>query len=438
MLTNDWRQCRFAARVCCIVVIGPTGIRARLDSGMISIEVLPVALASLRANKLRTALTMLGVVIGVGAVIATIALGNGAQQSVRDRIAKLGTTLLQIDATRVSQGGVQLAVFRKLTEADVAEIEARSPHVIAVQPQQDNRFQIVWRNRNINITVNGVTPNFLEVRKFEIDRGKMFTNGDDAARRRVAILGAGALTLFGIQDGSEIVGEVIRIGGHQFDVVGTLKAKGGGGGFGNPDEQIIIPFHTGRYRLFGTDKLDDAFALAASDSEIPDAMSEIQVAMRHAHRLLPGMPDDFRIRNQADFLNVLGETTQVFTMLLAGIATVSLLVGGIGIMNIMLVSVTERTREIGVRKALGATRRTILVQFLIEAVTMCMAGGLLGIVAGIGGSVVLRSSFGWSTSVSIWSIALAFAFSAVVGIIFGVWPARRASLLDPIEALRYE
>ena len=401
-------------------------------------EVLQIAFAALRANVLRSLLTMLGIVIGVAAVIAMIALGDGAQESVRDRIAKLGTTTLQIDAAKISQGGIQTSVAKRMTLEDAKMIEERAPHVLAVQPQQDKTLQLVWRNKNTSIDIFGVTPNYLAVRRFEIDRGEMFTTADDIARTRVAVLGAGALSRLDINDPGQIIGERVRVGGVQFTVVGVLKAKGAGSGFGSPDDNVLIPFGTGRYRVFKTDKVDDIFALAASEAELPEATAEIQTAMRRAHRIGQGQPDDFRIRNQADFLQTLGETTAVFTTLLAGIAAVSLLVGGIGIMNIMLVSVTERTREIGIRKALGATKRTILFQFLIEAVTMCLIGGALGIAVGVGGAVVLHDSFGWATMLGPSSVVLAFVFATGVGIVFGVWPARRASSLDPIEALRYE
>jgi len=381
---------------------------------------------------------MLGIVIGVAAVIAVVALGTGAQQSVKNRIASLGTTMLQIDATSISQGGVRLSVRKKITMADVQMLEDRSPHVIAVQPQQDKQLQITWGGQNTNLRILGVTSNFLTVRKFDIAFGRMFTPAENRGRARVAVLGYGALSELNVPDPQAILGDHIRIGGIQFEVVGILASKGSGGGFGSPDDQILVPFNTGEFRLFGTNKIDDVFALASSEADIPQAMAEITDAMRRAHRLRPQDPDDFRIRNQSDYLTALGDTTQVFTLLLASIAGVSLLVGGIGIMNIMLVSVTERTREIGVRKALGATRRTILMQFLMEAITLCILGGIIGAGVGAAASVVLRTSFGWSTQIDPASILLAFAFSGTVGIIFGVWPARRAARLDPIEALRYE
>jgi putative ABC transport system permease protein len=402
------------------------------------IEVLQIAFAALRANVLRSLLTMLGIVIGIAAVIAMIALGDGAQQSVRDRIAKLGTTTLQIDAQWVRVGGIQTNVRKRVTIDDVNSINERAPHVIAVNPQQDKDLQLQWGERNASVKIVGATPNFALVQHFAIDRGRIFTSGEDIGRQRVAVLGSGVLTMLGVRDPDAIIGQNVRIGGMQFEVIGTLQSKGAGTGFGSADDQLFIPFGTGRYRLFKTDRLDDLFALSTSEADLPDATNEITLALRRSHRLTQGQPDDFRIRNQADLLATLGETTQVFTSLLAGIAAVSLLVGGIGIMNIMLVSVTERTREIGIRKALGATRRNILFQFLIEAITLCVLGGVFGVAFGIGGAMVLRNSFGWSAVLGPASVVLAFAFATSVGLLFGVWPARRASLLDPIEALRYE
>jgi putative ABC transport system permease protein len=403
----------------------------------VGLEVFRIALAALRANVLRSILTMLGIVIGVAAVIAMIALGDGAQQSVRERIGRLGTTVLQIDAQRIIQGGIGTSINKKMTIADAQAIEERSPHVLAVEPQQDKDLQIVWRNKNTNITILGVTANYLDVRKYELATGRMFTSGDDIGKQRVVVLGAGALTQLDVIDPFAIIGETVRINGMQFQVIGTLKAKGSTG-FGSPDDQVLIPLGTSRYRLFKTDRIDDIFVLASSEDEIPVAMAEIGQALRRSHRIQPGGQDDFRIRNQADILSTLGETTAVFSTLLAGIAAVSLLVGGIGIMNIMLVSVTERTREIGIRKALGATRKNILFQFLIEAVTLCLLGGAIGIATGISGAIVLRDALGWATAVGPTSIALAFVFATAIGLLFGVWPARRASSLDPIEALRFE
>jgi putative ABC transport system permease protein len=404
---------------------------------MLLTETIRVAFAALRANRLRSLLTMLGIVIGVGAVIAVIALGNGAQNSVRDRLAKLGTTILQINSQRVNQGGVASASFVKLTMLDVNSIRDRSPTVVGVNPQQDRNMQVVWKNKNTNVQITGTDPNFLQVRGFKMESGEMFTAADNAGRRRVAVLGGDAGQLLGFDDGSALIGEHIRIQGRMFTVIGVM-ARRGANGFGDGDEQILIPFNTGRFELFGTDRINDIWALAQSEDSLQAAMAQIQAAMRRSHRKLAGSPDDFTIRNQADFLTTLSETTQTFSMLLTGIAAVSLLVGGIGIMNIMLVSVTERTREIGIRKALGATRGNILLQFLTESVVLCVLGGALGIFFGMFAAAQMQRTMGWNTAVDFQSIVLAFGFASAIGLIFGVLPARRAALLDPIEALRYD
>jgi putative ABC transport system permease protein len=380
---------------------------------------------------------MLGIIIGVAAVIAMISLGNGASQAVRDRIARLGTTTLQVNPQRVMQGGIGTSTQAKLTYDDVKAIDEHAFNVVGVTPQQDRPLQIVWRNKNTNVQVTGTTPNFLDVRGFSIGAGRMFTSAEDQGRQRLAVLGSEVLPMLDIADPQTIIGEPIRIAGRQFTVIGVLAAKGATG-FGDNDQQILIPFRTGRFGIFGTDRINDIWARVSTTDSVPVAMGEIQAALRRSHRLTTNRPDDFSVRNQADVLNTLNETTETFSVLLAGIAAVSLLVGGIGIMNIMLVSVTERTREIGIRKALGATRRTILLQFLVEAVALCIAGGLLGIGLGAGASSVLQQSFGWQSSLNVPALVIAFAFAAAIGMIFGVWPARRAAVLDPIEALRYE
>jgi putative ABC transport system permease protein len=402
-------------------------------------EIITVALGALRANKLRSLLTMLGIVIGVAAVIAMIALGNGAQKAVKDRISALGTTLLTVQPGQAfGMGGIRSGDQQKMTMDDAKAIEEHGEHITAVQPEMQRQLQIQYNNRNANTSIIGTTPNYLEVRKFELEAGKMFTAGHDAARARVAVVGPAVAQLLGFDNPIALVGEQVRIRGIQFDVIGVLKSKGQGAGFGNPDEQVLIPLNTARFRAMGTDRLRSINVLASSENDIPLAMAEIQKVLRREHRLRPGKEDDFNIRNQSDFLNTLGETTAVFGLLLAGIATVSLVVGGIGIMNIMLVSVTERTREIGVRKALGATRINILSQFLIEAIVLCILGGIVGIIVGSGTAYMLSKSFAWNTQISSSAVIMAFLFSAAVGVVFGVWPARRAAMLDPIQALRYE
>ena len=402
-------------------------------------EIISVALGALRANKLRSLLTMLGIVIGVGAVIAVVALGTGAQQAVKDRISALGTTLLTVNPGQQRGQGVAIGgAQQRLTVEDAKAVDEHAMHLLGVQPEMRSMQQIVFGNKNASTQIIGTTPNYLEVRKYTMAVGKMFTAADDEGRQRVAVVGNTVVNNLGLTSPEAIVGETVRIRGTQFTVVGVMAPKGSANAFQDPDDEILVPIQTARFRVNGSDRLASISALAASEDEIPDAMAEIQRVLRRQHKIRQGLPDDFQIRNQADILQTTQETTQVMTYLLSGIAAVSLLVGGIGIMNIMLVSVTERTREIGIRKALGATKLNILFQFLIEAVVLCLLGGSIGIVLGAGGAVAFHRFAGWNTEVGISSVIVAFAFSAFVGVVFGVYPARRAASLDPITALRYE
>jgi len=402
-------------------------------------EIISVALGALRANKLRSLLTMLGIVIGVGAVIAVVALGTGAQQAVKDRIAALGTTLLTVNPGQQRGMGVAIAGGQqRLTIDDANAVDERATTLLAVQPEMRSQQQVVYGNKNANTQIIGTTPNYLEVRKYTLKVGKMFTAADNEGRQRVAVLGSAVVDNLGVTTPEALIGETVRIRGTQFQIIGVLASKGQANAFQNPDDQVLVPIQTARFRVNGSDRLQSISALAETEEKIPDAMADIQRILRRQHRIRQGAPDDFQIRNQSDILTTTQETTQVMTYLLSGIAAVSLLVGGIGIMNIMLVSVTERTREIGIRKALGATRWNILLQFLIEAVVLCILGGVIGIALGAGGAVVMSQVAGWTTRVSSTAIVMAFAFSAFVGVAFGVWPARRAAVLDPIIALRYE
>jgi putative ABC transport system permease protein len=407
---------------------------------MLYAEVIRVALGALRANKLRSILTMLGIVIGVGAVIAMDGIGRGAQSSIKDRITALGTTLLTVSPGQVRGfGGIAAQDDRaKLTMADAAALEEQATMVTAVQPEMSRGLQIQFQSKNASTQIVGTTANFLTVRKYELEGGRMFTTQEDAGKQRLAVVGPAVLTNLGVTNIEAILGEQVRIRGIQFTVIGVLKSKGQTSPFQNPDDQILIPLNTARFRVLGTDRVRSISVLARSEDKIPEAMADVQKILRRQHRLAREKDDDFTIRNQADFLTTFAETSKVFGSLLAGIASVSLIVGGIGIMNIMLVSVTERTREIGVRKALGATSKNILFQFLIEAVVLCLLGGAIGILLGAGGALALSKGFNFNTEISSQSVVLAFVFSAAVGVIFGVWPARRAATLDPIMALRYE
>ena len=399
-------------------------------------EIIKVALQAIRANKLRALLTMLGIIIGVGAVITMVALGTGAQKSVQDRIQALGPTLLTVFPGQSFRGGVAFSTRVSLTMDDDTALLNNRHYISEVVPELQGNLQVQYANQNINTTVLGSTANYYSVHNYDMIAGRMFTNGEDDARQRYAVLG-GQVPEELSANPQAMIGQQLMIRGIPFEIIGVLSNKGSQG-FNNPDEQILIPLQTARYRIFGSNRIRDLTVEVGDLANMNLGMIEIESILRRQHKIRPGMDDDFQIRNQTDILSTFQETAQTFGFLLAGIATVSLIVGGIGIMNIMLVSVTERTREIGVRKALGATRFNILFQFLVEALVLCMAGGIIGIILGSGGAIVLAQFAHWNTSISFYAIILAFFFSAVVGLLFGVWPARRAASLDPIEALRYE
>ena len=400
-------------------------------------ETIRVALEALRANKLRSLLTMLGIIIGVGAVITMIALGSGAQKSVQDRIQALGPTLLSVYPGQSFMRGVASDQRVSLTMDDDTALANNARFVTAVVPELSRSLQVQKGNLNINVNVVGTTPAYVPVRGYTLTAGRTFTAGDDAARRRFAVLGSAVPNMLNANRDA-IIGQDIMIRGISFEVIGVLSEKGSQGSFSNPDEQILIPLETARYRVMGTDRLRSITVQGADLNSMNLATLEIERIMRRQHKIRPGQDNDFQIRNQTDILSTLQQTTETFKYLLAGIAAVSLLVGGIGIMNIMLVSVTERTREIGVRKALGATQVNIMIQFLVEALVLCLLGGLIGVLLGSLGAVVLSKLAHWNTLISPLAILLAFVFSAAVGLFFGIWPARRAASLDPIVALRYE
>jgi len=404
---------------------------------MLVSEIVQVALQAIRANKLRSLLTMLGIIIGVGAVITMVALGTGAQRSVEARIQALGPTLLSVYPGQNFRGGVAMDMRVSLTMDDAQALAARPRYLTDVVPELSRNLQVKRGNQNINVNVVGTTPNYVAVRNYTITAGRAFTAGEDESRRRYALLGSAIPEMLGANPVA-MIGQEILIRGIPFEIIGILSEKGSQGSFFNPDEQIVIPLQTARYRVLGTDRLRSITVKAADVNVMHLAMMEVDQVLRRAHKIRPGMDNDFQIRNQADVLSTFQQTTETFTYLLAGIAAVSLLVGGIGIMNIMLVSVTERTREIGVRKALGATKRNILLQFLIEALVLCLLGGVVGILVGSAGAFILAKLAHWNTSISVFAILLAFVFSAAVGLFFGIWPARRAASLDPIDALRYE
>jgi putative ABC transport system permease protein len=386
---------------------------------------------------LRSVLTMLGIIIGVGAVITMVALGSGAQKAVQDRIAALGANVFTVFAGQGRMGGIRITDRTILSTDDYDALRRDAKLLKAVVPEMQQQVQVKYGNQNSNVSVVGTTPNYTEVRNYTVPYGRMFTPGEDEARRRYAVLGASVPRMLS-GNPAGMINQTLLIRGIPFEVIGVLSEKGAAGGFGNPDEQILIPLQTAKYRVFGTNRVR-AFSVQVADGiPIEQGMVDLERVLRREHKIRPGAENDFTIRNQQDLLATQQQATQVFTSLLASIAAVSLLVGGIGIMNIMLVSVTERTREIGVRKALGATRMNIMMQFLIEALTLCLLGGILGALLGVGAAVVLSKVMQWNTLISPAAVAIAFVFSAAVGLFFGIWPARRAARLDPITALRYE
>jgi putative ABC transport system permease protein len=404
---------------------------------MLIYEIVMVAMGAVRANVLRSALTTLGIIIGVAAVIAMVALGEGAQQRVEQEIQRIGTTVLTIRPGQQFWGGVG----RGETEMSVDDAEAlrrEGAGLLTVSPEIESRQQVAYLRWNSNTSIMGVWPAYFEIYNLELEEGRYFNEGELQGRRRVAVLGHNIPTELGEQPVAGMVGQTIQVRGVPFEVVGVLEEKGDAA-FMRPDDEIFIPTSTAQYRVFGgRRRIRSIYAATATTAQLDQAYVEIDRILRREHRIRPGEEPDFNVRNSADLLETFNSTTQTFTLLLAGIAGISLLVGGIGIMNIMLVSVTERTREIGVRKALGATRRAILLQFLIESLFLCVLGGILGVGAGIGGAALLTRLQEWDTAVSGGAIVMALAFSAGVGLFFGIWPAQRAAKLDPIVALRYE
>jgi len=402
---------------------------------MIFFEILRVAMDAIRANKMRSLLTMLGIVIGVGAVITMVALGEGAQRAVQDQISRLGTNVLTIRPGQGMFGGVRGGADARLTVEDAAAL-VKAPEVLAIAPEMRGQLQTQFGRNNASVRIMGTTPNYASVNNYVVKIGRFFDEAENAGRKRVAVLGGAVPGVLGT-DAETIVGQYITIRNITFEVVGVLAEKGATGWF-NEDEQLYVPLETAQFRLLGTDRLGGIKIVVADRAKIPTAMVQVEEVLRREHRIGLGKDNDFWISDSQQFLQTQQETTQTFTMLLAGIAGVSLLVGGIGIMNIMLVSVTERTKEIGVRKALGATRSAVLLQFLLEATTLCLVGGLLGVAAAFGASALLSDFADWHMAIAPQAVALAVLFAAAVGVFFGIWPARRAAGLDPIVALRYE
>jgi putative ABC transport system permease protein len=401
-------------------------------------ESVAIAFEGLRANKMRSLLTMLGIIIGVGAVIAMVSIGLGVRDKVQKSIASLGSNLLIIMPGSTAPSGVRVAAggTTTLTYDDAQAIAREVGGVSFVAPQVQRQYQAVFGGNNWITSMQGITPDFMTVRNFELSDGSFITLQQLEARERVAVLGKTVVdNLFG---GISPVGQTIRINKSTFRVIGVLTTKGQSAGGQDQDDMILVPLKTAQERMMGINYVQSISVQADSAEAIDQVLVDITSLLKTRHRIQAGEADDFSVRNLTALMATATETTDTITLLLGNTAAISLLVGGIGIMNIMLVSVTERTREIGVRKALGATFANILLQFLIEAIVIGVTGGLIGILLGLGASYLISNIFGWATVISGFTIALAFGFSVLIGVIFGLYPARKAAKLDPIDALRYE
>jgi putative ABC transport system permease protein len=402
------------------------------------LNILLSAFRALQRNKMRSFLTMLGIIIGVGAVIAMLAIGQGAEYSVKAQIASLGTNVLMVYPGAQQQAGVRTAAgsATTLTEEDALAIGRECPAVQYISPGSAAGGQIIAGNLNWSTGIQGVGTDYLEIRQWPIEYGEFFTDQDVKAAAKVCILGKTvADNLF---PETSPVDQTVRIRSVPFKVVGVLTKKGQNAMGQDQDDVILAPYTTVIRRLSHWPNLRFILVSATSLKDISVAQTQISELLRMRHKIQPYDPDDFTIRNQTDLAATATATTDILTILLASIASVSLLVGGIGIMNIMLVSVTERTREIGIRMSIGARSRDILTQFLIEALVLSLLGGIIGIILGVAGSSIISSIAKWPTIVTAFSIILSFGFSIAIGIFFGFYPARKAAMLNPIDALRYE
>ncbi len=402
------------------------------------LNIMKVSMRSLSRNKLRSFLTMLGIIIGVGAVIAMMAVGEGAQFSIKQQIASLGTNVLLIFPGSTNQGGVRAGMgsVTSMTADDLTAIQTQCPSVGMASPVITSGGQLVYGEQNWGTRVTGSNPDYFSIRSWPLSMGQPFSDADVRSATKVCVLGQTVVdNLF---KGSDPVGAVIRIKKMPFKVVGVLSPKGQSAQGQDQDDIVIAPYTTVQKKMMGVTYLGIIMVSAVSEQAMGDAQNQITELLRIRHKTQPWEDADFTIRSQTEIANAASATTKVLTVLLASIASISLLVGGIGIMNIMLVSVTERTREIGIRMSIGARGQDILYQFLVEAVVLSMAGGLIGVLMGVGSSGLISSLAGWPTLVQPESVGLAFLFAAAVGIFFGFYPARKAAMLNPIDALRYE
>jgi putative ABC transport system permease protein len=397
-----------------------------------------VAIQSILKNKLRMFLTMLGIMIGVAAVIVMVAIGSGAQSTIQKQVSNLGTNMIFIMPGASGQGGVSqgAGTFNRLTLQDAEKLKRESTLLAAVSPVTFTGTQAISAQGNWRTRVNGVSTDFQTIRDWPVSSGMFFSDSDQRAMRKVAVIGNTVAQ--NLYPGMDPVGQQIQVRDVPFKIIGVLSTKGQQFGGQDQDDVIIVPYTTAQARLNNNVRIGMILANTSSPEDIPGAMDEMRAIMRESHKIADGEDDDFTIRNQDELAEVAQGTTKVMSALLAAVASISLLVGGIGIMNIMLVSVTERTREIGIRMAIGARGSDVLTQFLVESVVLSLFGGLIGIVLGFIGAAVLGRLTGWNTITPPGAVLLAVGFSAAVGVFFGFYPARQAASLNPIQALRYE
>jgi putative ABC transport system permease protein len=400
-------------------------------------NILKVGLKAILRNKMRSSLTMLGIIIGVGCVITMVAVASGASEAVQASITSMGTNFIMIFPGAVSQSGARLFTGQStLTPEDAAAIKAECPSVAYVSPGVRSAAQVVAGELNWGTGIYGADVDWPFIRAWNVAEGSFFTEADVKAAAKVCVLGATVADALFPSGGA--VGQVVRIKHVPFRVIGVLDRKGGSTMGSDQDDTILAPYTTVMKQLSGTIRFGIIQAAAAGPDRVEDAKGEIEALLRQRHRIQPGQDSDFAMRTQEEAASMAAESVRTFSILLGSVAAISLLVGGIGIMNIMLVSVTERTREIGVRMAIGAKARDVLGQFLLEAVVLSVVGGAIGMLAGIAASSLISRLAGWPVSIGGGAVAMAFGFSAAVGVFFGFYPARKAASLDPIEALRYE